>query len=111
MLPVAIVCGNTYVMKPSERVPNTCVKLVEMLREAGAPDGVVNVIHGTHEAVNFICDHPDIKAISFIGSDSAVRQSQRAINLNSIDPVLAEHFSLSSIFSCGKNVSTVKEMI
>jgi acyl-CoA reductase-like NAD-dependent aldehyde dehydrogenase len=62
-------------MKPSERVPNTCVKLVEMLREAGAPDGVVNVIHGTHEAVNFICDHPDIKAISFIGSDSAVSQS------------------------------------
>lgn len=46
--------------------------LVEMLHEAGAPPGVVNVIHGTHDAVNFICDHPDIKAISFVGSDAAV---------------------------------------
>lgn len=46
--------------------------LVEMLNEAGAPPGVVNVIHGTHDAVNFICDHPDIKAISFVGSDAAV---------------------------------------
>lgn len=46
--------------------------LVEMLSEAGAPPGIVNVIHGTHDAVNFICDHPDIKAISFVGSDVAV---------------------------------------
>ena len=54
-----------------------CIKifqLVEMLKEAGAPDGVVNVIHGAHDAVNFICDHPDIRAISFVGSDQAVSQ-------------------------------------
>lgn len=49
--------------------------LVEMLTEAGVPPGVVNVIHGTHDAVNFICDHPDIKAVSFVGSDIAVRIS------------------------------------
>jgi len=46
--------------------------LMEMFQEAGAPNGVVNVIHGAHEAVNFICDNPDIKAISFVGSDQAV---------------------------------------
>merc|ERR1712136_659193 len=71
MYPVALACGNTYVIKPSERDPGACMMLVEMLREAGAPDGVVNVIHGTHDSVNFICDHPDIKAISFVGSDQA----------------------------------------
>jgi len=71
MFPVALVCGNTYVVKPSERDPGACMILVEMLREAGAPDGVVNVIHGAHDAVNFICDHPDIRAISFVGSDQA----------------------------------------
>merc|ERR1712135_214595 len=71
MYPVALACGNTYVIKPSERDPGACMMLVEMLREAGAPNGVVNVIHGTHDSVNFICDHPDIKAISFVGSDQA----------------------------------------
>lgn len=46
--------------------------LMELLEEAGCPPGVVNVIHGAHDAVNFICDHPDIKAVSFVGSDQAV---------------------------------------
>jgi len=73
MFPVAAVCGNTYVFKPSERVPNTSMMLLEMIKEAGLPDGVVNCIHGTHDAVNFICDNPDIKAISFVGSDQAGR--------------------------------------
>ncbi|XP_022093151.1 probable methylmalonate-semialdehyde dehydrogenase [acylating], mitochondrial isoform X2 [Acanthaster planci] len=71
MFPVAAVCGNTYVMKPSERDPGACMMLVEMAKEAGLPDGVVNVIHGQHDAVNFICDNPAIKAISFVGSDQA----------------------------------------
>lgn len=71
MFPVAIACGNTSVIKPSERDPGACMMLMEMLNEAGCPPGVVNVIHGAHEAVNFICDHPDIKAISFVGSDQA----------------------------------------
>ncbi|XP_065352630.1 probable methylmalonate-semialdehyde/malonate-semialdehyde dehydrogenase [acylating], mitochondrial [Cloeon dipterum] len=71
MYPTAIVCGNTFVMKPSERVPGACMMLVQMLKDAGCPDGVVNVIHGTHDSVNFICDNPDIKAISFVGSDQA----------------------------------------
>ena len=72
MFPVALVCGNTYVFKPSERVPGAAMMLVELLQEAGCPSGVVNVIHGQHNAVNFICDDPHIRAISFVGSDTAV---------------------------------------
>jgi malonate-semialdehyde dehydrogenase (acetylating)/methylmalonate-semialdehyde dehydrogenase len=74
MFPVAIVLGNTSVIKPSERDPGACMMLMELLNEAGCPPGVVNVIHGAHEAVSFICDNPDIKAISFVGSDQAVRK-------------------------------------
>uniref|UniRef100_A0A0A9WWI5 Probable methylmalonate-semialdehyde/malonate-semialdehyde dehydrogenase [acylating], mitochondrial n=1 Tax=Lygus hesperus TaxID=30085 RepID=A0A0A9WWI5_LYGHE len=70
-IPMAITCGNTHVIKPSERDPGACMMLVEMLQEAGCPPGVVNVIHGAHDAVDFICDHPAIRAISFVGSDTA----------------------------------------
>merc|ERR1712001_18183 len=73
MFPMATICGNTYVMKPSERDPTACLALVELLQEAGMPPGVVNVIHGQHDSVNFICDHPDIRAISFVGGDTAGR--------------------------------------
>ena len=65
MYTTAITCGNTYVMKPSERVPNTSVRLIELLEEAGCPPGVVNVVHGGSDTVTHICQDPDIKAISF----------------------------------------------
>ncbi|KAL0266634.1 UNVERIFIED_CONTAM: hypothetical protein PYX00_009121 [Menopon gallinae] len=71
MFPVAIVCGNTYVIKPSERDPGATMMLLEMLEEAGCPPGVVNCIHGSRDAVNFICDNKHIKAVSFVGSDQA----------------------------------------
>lgn len=71
MFPVAITCGNTSIIKPSERDPGATMMLMEMLNEAGCPPGVVNVIHGAHDLVNFICDHPDIRAVSFVGSDQA----------------------------------------
>merc|ERR1712158_151453 len=71
MFPMALICGNTYIMKPSERDPTACMALVELLKEAGCPDGVVNVIHGQHDTVNFICDPPDIHAVSFVGGDAA----------------------------------------
>ncbi|XP_005917733.1 methylmalonate-semialdehyde dehydrogenase [acylating], mitochondrial [Haplochromis burtoni] len=71
MFPVGLVCGNTYLMKPSERVPGCTMLLAKMLQDAGAPDGTLNIIHGQHAAVNFICDHPAIKAISFVGSNQA----------------------------------------
>lgn len=71
MFPMAAACGNTMLLKPSEKDPGACMMLVELARQAGLPDGVVNVIHGSHDSVNFICDNPQIKAISFVGSDQA----------------------------------------
>ncbi|UUY06696.1 CoA-acylating methylmalonate-semialdehyde dehydrogenase [Pseudomonas sp. J452] len=68
MFPMAIACGNTFVLKPSEQDPMVTMRLVELALEAGIPAGVLNVIHGGAEAVNLICDHPDIKAVSFVGS-------------------------------------------
>jgi len=71
MFPVAISCGNTSVIKPSERDPGATMILMELLQEAGCPPGVVNVIQGARDTVNFICDNPDIRAVSFVGSDQA----------------------------------------
>lgn len=71
MFPLSLACGNTMIMKPSERDPGACMMLVELAKEAQIPDGCVNVIHGQHEAVTFICDEPRIHAISFVGSDIA----------------------------------------
>jgi malonate-semialdehyde dehydrogenase (acetylating)/methylmalonate-semialdehyde dehydrogenase len=71
MMPMAITTGNTMVMKPSEIVPTAALVVAELAKEAGIPDGVFNIIHGKHQAVNFICDHPHIKAISFVGSNKA----------------------------------------
>jgi malonate-semialdehyde dehydrogenase (acetylating) / methylmalonate-semialdehyde dehydrogenase len=68
MYPVAIACGNTFVLKPSERDPSTSVLVWELFQEAGFPPGVLNVVHGDREAVDAILDHPDIKAVSFVGS-------------------------------------------
>lgn len=71
MFPMGTICGNTYVQKPSERVPMTTMKIMEYAVEAGFPPGVVNIIHGAHDCVNFICDAPEIKAISFVGGNGA----------------------------------------
>jgi malonate-semialdehyde dehydrogenase (acetylating)/methylmalonate-semialdehyde dehydrogenase len=68
MFPLAIACGNTFILKPSEKVPLTAVRLAELFQEAGLPDGVLNVVHGGKEVVNAICTHPGIAAISFVGS-------------------------------------------
>lgn len=68
MFPMAIATGNTFVLKPSEQDPMVTMRLAELALQAGIPAGVLNVIHGGAEAVNLICDHPDIKAVSFVGS-------------------------------------------
>src|SRR5450432_3623526 len=68
MFPMAIVCGNTFVLKPSEQDPSTPMLLAELALEAGIPPGVFNIIHGGKRAVDAICTHPDIAAISFVGS-------------------------------------------
>ncbi len=67
MFPIALACGNTFVLKPSERDPSASVLLAEMLQEAGLPDGVFNVIHGDKTAVDALLAHPTIQAISFVG--------------------------------------------
>ncbi|KAI9361282.1 Aldehyde/histidinol dehydrogenase [Zopfochytrium polystomum] len=71
MFPLAIACGNTCIMKPSERDPGAMMILAKLAEEAGVPKGVLNVVHGSVNTVNFICDDPHIKAISFVGGDLA----------------------------------------
>jgi malonate-semialdehyde dehydrogenase (acetylating) / methylmalonate-semialdehyde dehydrogenase len=68
MAPMAIACGNTFVMKPSERVPSTALRLAELWHEAGLPPGVFNVVNGDKEVVDAFIDHPDVAAVSLVGS-------------------------------------------
>jgi malonate-semialdehyde dehydrogenase (acetylating)/methylmalonate-semialdehyde dehydrogenase len=68
MFPVAIACGNTFILKPSEKVPSASMLMAELLKEAGLPDGVLNVVHGDKEAVDAILAQPGIQAVSFVGS-------------------------------------------
>jgi malonate-semialdehyde dehydrogenase (acetylating)/methylmalonate-semialdehyde dehydrogenase len=68
MFPVALACGNTFILKPSERDPTFSLRMAELLREAGLPDGAFNVVHGDKEAVDALLEHPGIVAISFVGS-------------------------------------------
>ncbi|MHC0035588.1 CoA-acylating methylmalonate-semialdehyde dehydrogenase [Pseudoneobacillus sp. C159] len=73
MFPLAISCGNTFVLKPSERTPILANRLVELFTEAGAPAGVLNVVHGAHDVVNGLLEHRDIAAISFVGSQPVAK--------------------------------------
>ncbi|WP_029266397.1 CoA-acylating methylmalonate-semialdehyde dehydrogenase [Virgibacillus alimentarius] len=73
MFPLAIVCGNTFVMKPSERTPILANRLAELLIEAGLPSGVLNIVHGAHDVVNGLLEHKDVKAISFVGSQPVAK--------------------------------------
>jgi len=68
MFPVALACGNTFVLKPSERDPSASIRLAELLAEAGLPAGVFNVVHGDKVAVDALIAHPDVAALSFVGS-------------------------------------------
>ncbi len=73
MYPVAIACGNTFVLKPSERDPSASMLAAELWTEAGLPDGVFNVVHGDKESVDALLDHPDVAAVSFVGSTPIAR--------------------------------------
>ncbi|GAA1766489.1 CoA-acylating methylmalonate-semialdehyde dehydrogenase [Luedemannella helvata] len=72
-VPIAIACGNAVVLKPSEKDPSASVKLAEWFTEAGLPDGVFNVVHGDKEAVDALLDHPEVRAVSFVGSTPIAR--------------------------------------
>ncbi len=73
MFPLALACGNTFVLKPSEKVPLTAILLGELLVEAGVPKGVFNLVHGGREAVDALLTHPRVKAVSFVGSSPVAR--------------------------------------
>jgi malonate-semialdehyde dehydrogenase (acetylating) / methylmalonate-semialdehyde dehydrogenase len=73
MFPVALACGNTFVLKPSEKVPLSAVRLGELLAESGLPDGVFNIVHGGKECVDALLTHPQVAAISFVGSTAVAR--------------------------------------
>ncbi|CAG7653674.1 CoA-acylating methylmalonate-semialdehyde dehydrogenase [Paenibacillus allorhizosphaerae] len=68
MFPLAIACGNTFVLKPSERTPILACRMAELFAEAGLPAGVLNIVHGAHDVVNGLLEHADVSAISFVGS-------------------------------------------
>jgi malonate-semialdehyde dehydrogenase (acetylating)/methylmalonate-semialdehyde dehydrogenase len=68
MFPMEISCGNTFVLKPSEKTPLLAEKIADLLKEAGLPDGVFSIVNGAHDVVNGLLEHPDVKAISFVGS-------------------------------------------
>src|SRR6266852_6301574 len=72
-LPYAIACGNTFILKPSERVPLSMCRAFELLEKTGLPKGVVNLVNGGKEVVNALCDHPQVRAISFVGSTPVAR--------------------------------------
>ncbi len=72
-IPNAVVLGNTMVLKPSEQVPLSSLRIAELLKEAGLPDGVFNIVHGGQASVEAICDHPGIAAVTFVGSTKVAR--------------------------------------
>lgn len=72
-IPIALVLGNTMILKPSQLVPLSSILIAELLKEAGLPDGVFNVVQGAQEVVEAICDHPDIQAVSFVGSTKVAK--------------------------------------
>jgi malonate-semialdehyde dehydrogenase (acetylating)/methylmalonate-semialdehyde dehydrogenase len=77
MFPMAVACGNTFVLKTSERVPSTALRLAELFTEAGLPNGVFNVVNGDKEAVDTLLTHPDVAAVSFVGSTAVAEYVYR----------------------------------
>ncbi|MFS0781767.1 CoA-acylating methylmalonate-semialdehyde dehydrogenase [Bacillus sp. 1P06AnD] len=73
MFPMAVACGNTFVLKPSERTPMLAIQLAKLFKKAGAPDGVLNIVHGSHDVVNGLLEHRDIAALSFVGSQPVAK--------------------------------------
>lgn len=82
MFPLAIAMGNTFVLKPSERTPLLANRLAELFKEAGLPDGVLNIVHGAHDVVNGLLDHKDVPAISFVGSQPVAEYIYKSASAN-----------------------------
>jgi malonate-semialdehyde dehydrogenase (acetylating)/methylmalonate-semialdehyde dehydrogenase len=71
MFPVSLACGNTMILKPSEKDPGAALILAKLSQKAGIPDGVLQIVHGAHKTVDFLCDSPAVRAISFVGGNAA----------------------------------------
>jgi malonate-semialdehyde dehydrogenase (acetylating)/methylmalonate-semialdehyde dehydrogenase len=82
MFPISLACGNTFVLKPSERDPSPSIRLAELLAEAGVPPGVFNVVQGDREAVESLLEHPGVDAVSFVGSTPVARHIHRTASTN-----------------------------
>jgi malonate-semialdehyde dehydrogenase (acetylating) / methylmalonate-semialdehyde dehydrogenase len=82
MFPLAIACGNTFVLKPSERTPLLANRLAELFHQAGLPEGVLNIVHGAHDVVNGLLDHPGVPAISFVGSQPVAEYVYKSASAN-----------------------------
>ncbi|MCY9665015.1 CoA-acylating methylmalonate-semialdehyde dehydrogenase [Paenibacillus alginolyticus] len=82
MFPLAIACGNTFVLKPSERTPHLANRLAELFHEAGLPAGVLNIVHGAHDVVNGLLEHKEVKAISFVGSQPVAEYIYKTASAN-----------------------------
>lgn len=78
MFPIAIACGNTFILKPSEKDPSCAIRIAELTKMAGIPDGVVNVVQGDKDTVDLLLKHPDVKAISFVGSTAVAESVYKA---------------------------------
>ncbi|GAA4685831.1 CoA-acylating methylmalonate-semialdehyde dehydrogenase [Streptomyces youssoufiensis] len=82
MFPLAIACGNTFVLKPSEKVPSAAYRLAELAAQAGLPDGVLNIVNGDRVAVDRLLEHPDVAAVSFVGSTPVARHIHATATAN-----------------------------
>lgn len=82
MFPLSIICGNTFVLKPSEKVPTTALRLAELMKEAGLPDGVLNVVNGDKQAVDTLLSHPEVAGISFVGSTPIAQHIYKTATAN-----------------------------
>ncbi|XLS87345.1 hypothetical protein HN51_037511 [Arachis hypogaea] len=110
MFPIAITCGNTFILKPCENNPGASMILVALAMEAGLPDGVLNVVHGTHEIVNYICDDEDIKAVSFNGSITISLSNAGGINHVVVMPDASMDATLDALVSAGFRAAGERSM-
>lgn len=130
MFPMAIACGNTFILKPSEKDPSCAVRMIELALEAGVPEGVVNLVNGDKETVEAILTHPDIRAVSFVGSSSVAEHVYKtAINHNKRAQAFggaknhsivmpdanlkqaAEAITLSAYGSCGERCMAISAVV
>ena len=112
MFPLAIACGNTFVLKPSERTPLLAERLAELFAEAGLPAGVLNIVHGARDVVNGILEHKDIQAVSFVGSQPVAEYVYKTASANGKrEQALAGAKNHSIVLSDADLDLTVKEIV